>query len=95
MVASRFTPKVGRMPVSEWIRTPKGRAIIKNMATTATNVYWSKDFVGSSPTFTDVTASQGGGIWNMSLFPVTYTPEPPHECEVIQRMSEAWRARND
>lgn len=57
------------------------------MATTSSNVYWSKDYT--------VTARDVPLVFYPVDFArtvtVTATPEPPHECDVIQRMSEAYR----
>lgn len=51
------------------------------MATNATNVYWSKDF---TPT--------AGSLELYGIYIVDGSTDPPHECDVIQRLSEAWRS---
>ena len=71
------------------------------MATTATNVYWSKDYrylngrcFIQTPYGDEVDATTfTTGLTRPLLEPFDFYPtDPPHECEVIQRMSEAYRA---
>jgi hypothetical protein len=53
------------------------------MATTSTDVYWSKDF-------TLAAGSQVAMLYQIGQTEFTATPEPPHECETIQRLSEMY-----
>lgn len=57
------------------------------MATCSTNVWWAKEF--QLAIASTITASPFDFI---GITTVTSTPEPSHECDVIQRMSEAFRA---
>lgn len=65
------------------------------MATTATDVYWSKDYV--NPLTGKVTFYKGRMLTVAESRPLLepfdfYPDDPKHECDVIQRMSEAYRA---
>jgi hypothetical protein len=67
------------------------------MATTATNVYWSKDYYTLDGR--KFTQNGDGELIDCTTFstpllePFNFAPkDEPHECDVIQRMSEAYRA---
>ena len=61
------------------------------MATTSTNVYWSKDY---APTASNIllTTSYSDTIYQpKKMLDFTTTPDPPHECKTVQRLSQAYR----